>query len=199
MLSIFTSEVQIYRERPQCHRQSSLLLVSGVNHMAPLGQEPSRVAPYKLPPCFSRWQTYKHRQGNRRSLSLGSSSPLPGKLCLRMTWVDTGGEKKGKEPLNNYLNELRFLLYLNIDTFSSYPQGIISTMNIKSSLTHKIIAPALQLQRTCLGVINRSEQRWFLRNTARQTNEPSQCCLHQGYTHGRVEVFLLCSFMKNLR
>jgi hypothetical protein len=76
-----------------------------------------------------------------------------------MTWVDTGGEKKGKEPLNNYLNELRFLLYLNIDTFSSYPQGIISTMNIKSSLTHKIIAPALQLQRTCLGVINRSEQR----------------------------------------
>lgn len=73
--------------------------------------------------------------------------------------MDTGGEKKGKEPLNNYLNELRFLLYLNTDTFSSYPQGIISTMNIKSSLTHKIIAPALQLQRTCLGVINRSEQR----------------------------------------
>lgn len=73
--------------------------------------------------------------------------------------MDTGGEKKGKEPLNNYLNELRFLLYLNIDTFSSYPQGIIFTMNIKSSLAHKIIVPALQLQRTCLGVINRSEQR----------------------------------------
>lgn len=85
-------------------------------------------------------------------------SPLSGKLCVRITWVDTGGEKKGEEPQNNYLNELRFLLYLNIDTFSSSPQGIIFTMNIKSSLTHKIIAPALQLHKTCLGVINGSEQ-----------------------------------------
>lgn len=71
--------------------------------------------------------------------------------------MDTGGEKKGEEPQNNYLNELGLLLYLNIDTFSSARQGIIFTMNIKSSLTHKIIAPALQLHRMCLGVINGSE------------------------------------------
>lgn len=132
-------------------------LISEIHHRTPLEQASSRTGSSEHQCCFSRLQAYKHSRATEVAFPWALHSPLSGKLCVRITWVDTGGEKKGEEPQNNYLNELRFLLYLNIDTFSSAPQGIIFTMNIKSSLTHKIIAPALQLHRTCLGVINGSE------------------------------------------
>lgn len=52
---------------------TSCQLIREVNYMTPLGQASSRVASYKHQHNLSRRQTYKHRQGDRMSLPLGSS------------------------------------------------------------------------------------------------------------------------------